>query len=162
MTPRVPLVPLLAALLVAAWIGAIALFGGAVAPAAFAVLPERAMAGALVGRVLPVLYVAGVAVGVAVATAGWRVGGRARLVCLAAGSLTALACAYSHVVIGGRIDLIRTSLPGAIDELDPGDPRRVTFGRLHGLSVTCLGLAAASAAVGAVVLLRAVGTSTRA
>ena len=50
------------ALLLAAWLGAGVLFAAVVAPAAFAVLPSRNLAGALVGRVLPVVLIAGVVV----------------------------------------------------------------------------------------------------
>ena len=137
------------------------LLGAVVAPAAFAVLPERSMAGALVGRVLPVLYLAGMSVGALVAIAGWRDAGRARRAVLGAGLVTLLACACAHVVIGERMERLRASLPGALDELGAADPRRVTFGRLHGLSVACLGLAAASAAAGVVLLLRGSGERTR-
>ena len=161
MSGRGRLLPALAALVAAAWLGAVALFGAVVAPAAFAVLPERAMAGALVGRVLPALYLGGIVVGALVAVAGWSRAVRARRVVLGAGLLTALACAYAHVIIGARMERLRASLPGALDELGAADPRRVTFGRLHGLSVAYLGLAAASAAAGAALLLRGSGERTR-
>src|SRR4029077_12340066 len=49
--------------LLAVWIGAALLFALVVAPAAFAVLPTRTLAGALVGRVLPVIFYAGVVIG---------------------------------------------------------------------------------------------------
>ena len=49
-----------AALLVAAWIGAALITVAVVAPGAFAVLPSRTMAGAMVGRVLPALFIAGI------------------------------------------------------------------------------------------------------
>ena len=47
-----------------AWLGAGLLFAAVVAPAAFRVLPSRALAGALAGAVLPVLFWTGAAVGV--------------------------------------------------------------------------------------------------
>jgi hypothetical protein len=40
----------------------------------------------------------------------------------------------SAVVIAPRIDAIRTSVAGSIASLPESDPRRVEFGRLHGLS----------------------------
>jgi hypothetical protein len=61
--PNVRLV--LAASLLGAWIGAALLMAAAVAPAAFAVLPTRALAGALVGRVLPPVFGGGIVVGLA-------------------------------------------------------------------------------------------------
>lgn len=145
----------LAALLAAAWLGAVALFGAVVAPAAFAVLPSRALAGALAGRVLPVLFLAGMIVG-AVVIAAARTGGArsARRGALAAGLVILFACAGAHFVIGGQIERIRAGLPAALDELPAGDPRRVTFGRLHGFSVAALGLAAAAAVAGVGLLTR--------
>lgn len=142
----------IAMLLAAAWLGAVALFGAIVAPAAFVVLPTRALAGALVGRVLPVLFVAGMIVGVIVVAAAWR--GGVRRGALIAGAAILLACAGSHFVIGERIERIRASLSAALDELPESDPVRVTFGRLHGLSVAGLGLAAAAAAISIVLLVR--------
>ena len=52
------------------WLGAALVVGAVVAPAAFAVLPTRTLAGALVGRVLPALFWSGAAVGLLVAMLG--------------------------------------------------------------------------------------------
>jgi len=52
-------------ILLSAWLGAAVLVTTVVAPAAFAVLPSRTLAGALVGRVLPVLFIAGLVVALA-------------------------------------------------------------------------------------------------
>src|SRR2546430_1569733 len=52
-------VPMTETLLLAVWIGAALLFALVVAPAAFAVLPSRTLAGALVGRGLPVIFYGG-------------------------------------------------------------------------------------------------------
>lgn len=129
--------------LLSLWIGAGALFVAVVAPAAFAVLPSRTLAGMLVGRVLPALFLSGLVVGLAVAALGteggarrWRVGG---------GLLVAAACATSHFWIGARISRLRETLGGALDTLPPSDPQRVAFGQLHALSVAGLGVAALAA-----------------
>src|SRR5918912_972532 len=91
---------LLVVALLAAWLGAAALVAGAVAPAAFAVLPSRALAGALVGRVLPVIFLAGVALGAVAGylsfAAGARAAGSAALV-------VAVACAVAQFAVGARI-----------------------------------------------------------
>src|SRR3954468_15483310 len=58
--------------LLAAWLGATLVVGAVVAPAAFAVLPTRTLAGALVGRVLPPLFWSGVIVGVVAAVIARR------------------------------------------------------------------------------------------
>ena len=145
---------LLASVLASAWLGAVALFGAVVAPSAFAVLPSRALAGALVGRVLPALFITGIIVGALVmAAARWNTAKRGRGV-LVAGLAIVIACVVAQFVIGHQIERVRASLPGALDELPAGDPMRVTFGRLHGLSVAGLGLAAAAASASIVLLLR--------
>ena len=56
-----------AALFVAAWIGAALITVAVVAPGAFAVLPSRTMAGTMVGRVLPALFISGMVIGILVA-----------------------------------------------------------------------------------------------
>src|SRR5437899_2098491 len=53
-------------ILLALWLGAGIVVSAVVAPAAFAVLPTRTLAGALVGRVLPVIFLSGIAVGAVV------------------------------------------------------------------------------------------------
>ena len=137
------------------WVGAGLLFVAVVAPAAFAVLPSRSLAGVLVGRVLPVLFVSGIVVGLAVAALGlvdpparWRVAG---------GLVVTAACAVSHFWVGGRIARLRAELGGALDTLAASDPQRTLFGQLHALSVVGLGvagLAALATLVAAVVTLR--------
>ena len=140
-------------LALAAWLGAALLTAAVVAPAAFAALPTRALAGAVVGRVLPVLFLSGLAVGLVVSARlllGDGDGGgyaRARLV---AAVVLAVSCAVAQFAIAPRIERLRASIGPSIEALSPDDPRRGTFGRLHGLSVLALGLGmlAATAATG--------------
>ena len=129
------------------WLGAALLFTAVVAPAAFAVLPTRAMAGLLVGRVLPVLFWSGAVVGlIAAASAdGWR---RAAAAVLVAASLGA------QLGVAPRIDRARDAMGTSLEGVAADDPRRVAFGRLHGISVMLLGLgmvAAAAVAVGGLI-----------
>lgn len=134
---RVSLVPLL----LSAWLGAGILFAAVVAPAAFAVLPSRTIAGALVGRVLPVLFVAGLAVaaiGLVLDRATDGVLPRVRRGTLV---VVAVSCAIAQFVVAPRIAALRHEIGGPIEQLSPTDPRRVAFGRLHGVSVAWLGLA---------------------
>lgn len=147
-------VPLTETLLLATWIGAALLFTLVVAPAAFAVLPTRTLAGALVGRVLPVIFYAGVVIGslivlleIAGRTGAW---GRS-----AAGAVSALACAVAQLVVGTRIDRLRAAISGPLDALAGDDPRRVAFGRLHAISVGWLGLAMVAAVVALTLAVRA-------
>lgn len=147
-------VPLTETLLLAVWIGAALLFTLVVAPAAFAVLPTRTLAGALVGRVLPVIFYAGVVIGSLIVlldiigrTGAW---GRS-----AAGAVSALACAVAQLVVGTRIDRLRAVIGGPLDALASDDPRRVAFGRLHAISVGWLGLAMVAAIVALALAVRA-------
>ena len=149
------LLPALGALaLLCAWMGAALLVAAVVAPAAFAVLPSRTLAGALVGRVLPVLFWSGMLVGLAAAALTWSFPGRhAR----AASALAmVLACAIAQLVITPRIERIRAAVGGPMDALPIGDERRVAFGRLHGVSVSLLGVAAIAALVAAFLVFRSV------
>ncbi|MHB0947457.1 MAG: DUF4149 domain-containing protein [Gemmatimonadaceae bacterium] len=148
---------LVQALLMACWLGAAILFAGVVARAAFAVLPTRALAGALVGRVLPVLFYSGLLLSV-VAALLERGGVAGRGVMIALGTVTGV-CLLAQVVIGARIQALRDRMPGPIDALDVADPLRVAFGRMHALSVGCLGVAIAAALVSVVLSARAISAA---
>lgn len=131
--------PLAVALLGAGWLGATLLFGAIVAPAAFAVLPSRALAGALVGRVLPSLFFGGMLIGLAPLLLAWQ----PRVTwAKAAGLLASTCCAVAQFAVAGRIERLRASLGGPLDALAAADPRRAAFARLHLMSVALLGVAA--------------------
>ena len=140
-------------LLIGAWLGAGAIVAAVVAPAAFAVLPTRTLAGALVGRVLPPLFYWGIATGL-VAVLAARGLGRDRLVTTAtvAGFVTAVSCAVAQLVVEPRIERVRAEIPGPVDALPPGDARRAEFGRLHAASVLWLGAGMLAAGVAAVTI----------
>jgi hypothetical protein len=138
--------------LLAAWLGASLLVAAVVAPAAFAVLPTRTLAGALVGRVLPVIFWSGMALGVIVALLAGRMGiGRFGL---ASSVVLALASAAAQLGVAPRIEALRQSIGGAIDALDVTDPRRMAFGRMHGISVLLMGIGMIAAAAVLTVLAR--------
>lgn len=138
--------------LLAAWLGAALLVALAVAPAAFAVLPTRTLAGALVGRVLPVVFWSGIVVGAVVAALGWSMPQRAWRTGGAIG--LAFACAVAQLVVAPRIQRVREQIGGAVDALDPSDPRRQAFGRLHGMSVAWMGVGGVAALVALFVIFR--------
>ena len=144
--------------LLAAWLGAAVLVAAVVAPAAFAVLPTRTLAGALVGRVLPVVFWSGMVVGLVVAALGWSTSGSAWR--MAAGITLALSSAIAQLGITPRIEAIRASVGGPIDALDPIDPRRQAFGRLYGMSVAWMGVGAIAATFALVLLVRAVSRNS--
>lgn len=133
-------------LLVALWLGAAGFFSIVVARAAFAVLPSRTLAGALVGRVLPVLFLTGIVVGFAVAALEWPAL-RERWGRLAAGAVMMAACAVAQFIVAPRIERLRTQIGVPLETLAADDVRRAAFGRLHAVSVGWLGLAIVAALV---------------
>lgn len=135
-----------AALLAAAvWAGGLLALGAVAAPSIFDVTAARGiadgrvLAGAIFGEVLRrfhlVSYACGaVIVGSVIARAllGPRpVQFRLRL---AIGVVMLGTALYSGLVLSRRIEQARSDAGGAPSALQPDDPRRQTFGRLHALS----------------------------
>jgi hypothetical protein len=143
---------LVSIVLLAAWLGAALVVAAVVAPAAFDVLPTRALAGALVARVLPVLFWSGIVVALLTAVLGWRLPVSPSRV--GAAIVLAAACVTAQLVIAPRIERIRATIGGPMDALDPSNPLRQAFGRLHGASVACLGLGGVAALVILIQLVR--------
>jgi hypothetical protein len=138
-------------LLLAVWLGA-AVFFIAVAQSAFAVLPQREMAGAVVSRTLSVLNFGGLAislvlllsslVGAAVANKVWLWAERILLLVVLA------ACGVGQFVIGLMLTSLRGQMAGKpIDEFAVDDPLRVQFNALHEYSVWILMAAMAAALI---------------
>jgi hypothetical protein len=135
-------------LLLAIWIGA-ACFFIAVAQSAFAVLPAREMAGAVVNRTLAVLNYSGLAIAVILILMSLVAAGRVnkfwlwteRFLLL----LVAAACAFGQFVIGFWLSSTRALMGKPIDEVPLDDPLRIQFNNLHEYSVWVLfaGMAAA-------------------
>jgi len=140
-----------------AWLGATAFFAAAVAPGAFAVMPTRTLAGAIVGRVLPAIFISGVFTGVVVVVSLARAPAddAARRGRLAAALIIGASCALGQFVIGPRIERLRTEIGGALETLAADDARRAAFGRLHGVSVGLMGVAMLAALVGVLLTVRA-------
>jgi len=128
-------------ILLSAWLGAAVLVTTVVAPAAFAVLPSRTLAGALVGRVLPVLFIAGLVVALASLSLDSGDHGRAIRVRRAMLIVAAVSCAAAQFAVAPRIECVRKEVAGPVEQLSPDDPRRIAFGRLHAASVAWLGVA---------------------
>jgi hypothetical protein len=150
--PR-PLSSIIELAALALWLGASILLAAVVAPAAFAALPSRTLAGDVVGRVLPTLFYSGIVVSlIAVVVEAMStdrvVGARS-----AGALLIAVAC-VAALLIGQRIDRLRTSIGGPVDALPADDARRIDFGRLHGMSVGALGVGMLAALLVAVAAAR--------
>jgi hypothetical protein len=153
--PMPTIATVLALVLLAAWLGAALLVAAVVAPTAFAVLPSRTLAGAVVGRVLPVLFWSGMLVGLAAAALTWSL--PARVWRTGAALALVAACAAAQLVIAPRIARVREAA-GAIEALDPADPRRQAFGRLHGLSVMWMGVGGLAALLALILLTRLISS----
>jgi len=130
------------------WLGAAVIVAASVAPAAFAVLPSRTLAGAVVGKVLPVVFISGI-IAALIAVACEVMDGRAIWTLRAGIPLLVLAagCASAQFVVTPKIDRIRDAIGGPVEDLPATDPRRLMFGKLHALSVAFLGLAMVGAAI---------------
>lgn len=121
-------------LLLAIWLGAAVFFIG-VAQSAFAVLPERELAGAVVNRNLSILNFGGMGIAVIllvtslVATSRistfWLWIERFLLLSLAA------ACAVNQFVVGFWLASLRNQMARPIDEVAAEDPLKVQFNMLH-------------------------------
>jgi len=116
------------------WLGAAVFFIGA-AQNAFAVLPQREMAGAVVGRNLALLNYTGLGIALFLLLTSLVGTRRTNLVWLWVERFLLLvlgaACAAGQFVIGTWIGMLRQQIGGPIDELATDDPLRVQFNTLH-------------------------------
>jgi uncharacterized membrane protein len=158
MTATRPYASSAAIVVLAAWLGAALFVAAIVAPAAFAALPSRALSGELIGRILPPLFYAGIVTSLATIVLQLRMASRTTHVLPTA--IVAAACAASQLLVAPRIARLREALTGPLDALAAGDPQRLAFGRLHGLSVGLLAVAMAAAAFALVVLARRASSLT--
>lgn len=120
-------------LLLAIWFGGAIFFIG-VAQTAFSVVPDRELAGAVVGRSLAILNYAGAAVSLILiatsfivkrANAFWLWIERLLLLVIAA------ACLVGQLVISQWMATIRSQAGGPIDALTGDNPLRIQFDKLH-------------------------------
>jgi hypothetical protein len=123
------------------WLGAMAFFSFVVAPAAFAVLPQQQLAGALVSRTLGVLEITGVIIGallIVILIFSRERDGRAAFYELIALALMTASMLVSHFFVSRRMNELRAGL-GEIGLLAANDPARLEFDRLHQYSVWLMG-----------------------
>lgn len=128
-------------LLLGLWLGA-ACFFIAVAASAFAVLPQREMAGAIVNRTLAILNYSGLGIAIVLllTTLIVRPGVNKlllwteRLLLL----ILAAAAAINQFVIAWWLLLVRTQMGRPLDEVPADDPLRLQFNQLHEYSTWIL------------------------
>lgn len=129
-------------LLLGIWLGAAIFFSFAVAPSAFAVLPARELAGAIVTRTIGIVNVGGSLIGLLLLATTF-VGGRpaakrAWTLEVIALALVVLGTGIGHWVISARMAALRLSMGRPIDEVAQNDPLRLAFNNLHGYSVAAM------------------------
>ena len=129
-------------LLLGIWLGA-AVFFIAVAQSAFAVLPQRELAGAVVNKTLSVLNYGGLAIGLFLLLTTWLVARNTNKFLLWSERFLLLlitaACAIGQFVIGLMLISVRGQMGGRpIDEIAVDDPLRIQFNNLHEYSVWVL------------------------
>ena len=129
-------------LLLAIWLGSAVFFIG-VAQNAFAVLPQRELAGAVVNRNLSLLNLGGLAISlvlIATSLIGSARIGRVWLLWVERFLLVILAaaCAVGQFVISVWLASLRGQMGRPIDEVAIDDPLRMQFDMLHKYSVWVL------------------------
>src|ERR1041385_2725318 len=107
------------AVLLSAWLGAAILVAAVVAPAAFKVLPTRTLAGALVGQVLPVIFIAGLVIAALAGAIEARSSGNNRWIATTPIIVMAIACVLAQFAIGSKIVTIRAAMNAPVDPPAP-------------------------------------------
>jgi hypothetical protein len=127
------------------WVGGLVALGALAAPAAFDVLGAqgaagRSLAGSVVGETLRrfnlVAYCCGGVVLLSLAVRG-VLGPRPRRFAMRMAGLVLMiaAAVYAGVAVAPQIARAQQTIGAAPSTLDPTDPRRIEFGRLHARSV---------------------------
>jgi hypothetical protein len=129
-------------LLLGLWLGAACFFSFGVAPSAFAVLPTRELAGAIVNRTLAIVNYSGFVIGLILLASAYISRQNASHGKFwfeqALLFLLTVACAFGQFVIAARLSSLRGQFDRPIDEIAVDDPLRIAFNDLHAYSVTIL------------------------
>ena len=134
-------------LLLSVWLGSMMFFSFAVAPSAFAVLPTRELAGAMVTSTIGKVEVLGLVIGpllILIRAASWRRRQSSRLskgLHLLLILVMIAAAALSRFWISSQMVSLRIAMGGHIDDVPLGDPLRMQFNNLHQYSVALMATA---------------------
>jgi putative copper export protein len=134
-------------LLIGVWLGSMIFFSFAVAPSAFAVLPTRELAGAMVTSTIGKVEVLGLVIGpllILIQATTWRATHSSKLTKSLRVILVLVmiaAAALSRFWISPQMVSLRAAMGGHIDDVAAGDPLRVQFNSLHQYSVSLMGTA---------------------
>jgi hypothetical protein len=141
----VSLLRFLSIAMLAVWIGGLVALGAVAAPAVFATLEAqdpaggRTLGGLVFGQIFQRFQIVSVILGLLLAvTLALRtsLGARPRRLGLRLSTVAGmiLVSLGTSMLVAPRIDTLRRETAGAIASLDDRDPRKIEFGRLHGLS----------------------------
>ncbi len=131
------------------WLGGMVTLGAIAAPATFALLQARApvegraLAGAAFGEMLRrfhyLTYGCGAAMLLALVAMA-VIGPRPLSLSIRSGIVAAMLIIslYSGIWVSGQIERLQASMAAPVSSLAEDDPRRVQFGRLHGLSTVLM------------------------
>ena len=144
-------------LVLAVWVGGLAVLGGLVAPTLFSVLEARdpaagaTLAAILFGAVFRRFQHFGWMLGsalVALLVLRAALGPRPRRLSIRIWAVAAMIAMnlVGALVLAPRIEAIRSSTPGIVRDLPDGDGRKAEFGRLHGASTIMMLLTLAAGA----------------
>ena len=134
-------------LLLSVWLGSMIFFSFAVAPSAFAVLPTRELAGAVVTSTISKVEMFGLIIGpllILIQLFDWRRKGLSpatRILRLLLICLMIAAAALSRFWISPRMVSLRSAMGGHIDDVPATDPLRLQFNDLHQYSVALMSVA---------------------
>jgi hypothetical protein len=137
------------------WLGGLIALGGIAAPAIFSALAGahgvagREMAGLAFGAALRRFHLAAyICAALMMVSLGAMaaLGPRPARFALRLGIVVVMSgfTLYSGLIVGPKVEHLRSSIGGPVAALPEADPRRAEFGRLHGLSTILLGVTAAA------------------
>ena len=129
-------------LLIGIWLGAAVFFSFAIAPSAFAVLPSRELAGAIVSRSLTIVNIGGLVIGLVLLASSFVASAGANRFMLWTERFLLLlltaACAVGQFVIALWLTFVKAQMVKPINEIALDDPLRIQFNNLHEYSVWVL------------------------
>jgi hypothetical protein len=134
-------------LLLGSWLGSMIFFSFAVAPSAFAVLPTRELAGAMVTSTIGKIEMLGLILGPVLMVfqlARWMSKESKPAIAVLRIVLIAVMIAsagLSRFWISPAMVSLRAAMGGHIDDVPVGDPIRIQFNHLHQYSVGLMGAA---------------------
>jgi len=134
-------------LLLSVWLGSMIFFSFAVAPSAFAVLPTRELAGAMVTSTIGKVEALGLVIGpllILIQAASWRARSSSnvnKILDVVLILVMISAAALSRFWISPQMVSLRAAMGGHIDDVSAVDPLRVQFNSLHQYSVALMSTA---------------------